>query len=202
MMELFKIRASKASEIMADGKKKDEPSVKLQSIAEDFIKEQIYGYKKTFSSKYTDKGLLMEDEAIDKAIEWINLPFVLKNTERRETDFFSGEPDLILDDCIVDIKNSWSWETFPLFDKTLKNESYYAQMQVYMHLFKKKKAKIVYVLLKTPETYQNIEMTYDHVDKEYRIKSFDVEYNQEYIDKLICRVKHIRQLCEILLKTI
>lgn len=197
-MEQFKIRASRASEIMADGKKKDEPSVKLQTIAEDFLKEQIYGYKKTFSSKYTDKGLSMEDEAIDKAIEWLDIPFVLKNTERKENEFMTGEPDLILNDCIIDIKNSWSWETFPLFDKELKNEAYYAQLQVYMHLFEKDKAKVVYMLLTTPETYQNLAMTYEHVDKKYRMKAFNVEYNQEYIDKLISRVKYVRELCELL----
>lgn len=199
-MEQFKIRASAASEIMADGRKKDEPSIKLQTIAEDFLKEKIYGYKKTFSSKYTDKGLSMEDLAIDKAIEWLDLPFVLKNTIRKETEFFTGEPDIILDDYIIDIKNSWSWETFPLYDKTLKNEAYYAQMQVYMYLFEKKKAKIVYILLTTPETYQNVEMTYEHVGKEYRMKVFDIEYNQGYIDKLISRVKYIREICDNLLK--
>ena len=199
-MEQFKCRASRASEIMADGKKKDEPSIKLESIAEEFLKEQIYGYKKTFSSKYTDKGLSMEDEAIDKAIQWLDIPFVLKNTVRKENEYMTGEPDLILNDCIIDIKNSWSWETFPLFDKTLKNEAYYAQMQVYMYLFEKKKAKVVYMLLTTPETYQNLEITYEHVGKEYRMKVFEVEYNQEYIDKLISRVKYIRELCNNLLK--
>ena len=71
-----------------------------------------------------------------------------------------------------------------------------------MYLFEKKKAKVVYMLLTTPETYQNLQMTYDHVDKEYRIKVFDVEYNQEYIDKLISRVKYIREICNILLKNI
>lgn len=201
-MEQFKIRASAAYEIMADGKKKGEPSVKLFDVAENYLKEKIYGYKKTFSSKYTDKGLSMEDEAIDKAIEWLDIPFVLKNTERKETEFFTGEPDLILDDYIIDIKNSWSWETFPLFDKTLKNEAYYAQMQVYMSLFEKKKAKVVYMLLTTPETYQNMPMTYEHVSKEYRMKVFDVEYNQEYIDKLISRVKYVREICKILLENI
>ena len=45
-----------------------------------------------------------------------------------------------------------------------------------------------------------MQMTYEHVSKEYRMKVFDVEYNQEYIDKLISRVKYIREICKILLE--
>ena len=39
-MEQFKIRASAAYEIMADGRKKDEPSVKLFDVAENYLKEK------------------------------------------------------------------------------------------------------------------------------------------------------------------
>ncbi len=202
-MEQFKIRASGCSQIMTNAKKAGELlSQTTKTYVDAWLKEKIYGYRKQFSSKQTDKGIAYEDEAIDKAIEWLNLPFVLKNEQKFENDFLTGEPDLILDDCIIDIKNSWDCFTFPLFETELPNDDYYWQMQCYMELTGKRKSKVVYVLLTTPETYQNMEMVYDHVPTEHRIKVFEIDYDQEAIDKIKKRVEEIRIYIETKLQTI
>lgn len=201
-MEQFKIRASACGQIMTNAKKAGELSKTTQTYVDAWLKEKIYGYRKQFSSKQTDKGLAYEDEAIDKAIEWLNLPFVLKNEEKFENDFITGEPDLILEDGIIDIKNSWDCFTFPLFETELPNDDYYWQMQCYMELTGKRKAKVVYVLLTTPETYQNMEMVYDHVPTEQRIKVFEIDYDQEAIEKIKQRVEEIRIYIETKLQTI
>ena len=201
-MEQFKIRASACSQIMTNAKKAGELSKTTQTYVDAWLKEKIYGYRKQFSSKQTDKGLAYEDEAIDKAIEWLNLPFVLKNEQKFENDFITGEPDLILDDCIIDIKNSWDCFTFPLFETELPNDDYYWQMQCYMELTGKRKSKVVYVLLTTPETYQNMEMVYDHVPTEQRIKVFEIDYDPEAIEKIKKRVEEIRTYIETKLQTI
>lgn len=201
-MEQFKIRASACGQIMTNAKKAGELSKTTQTYVDAWLKEKIYGYRKQFSSKQTDKGLAYEDEAIDKAIEWLNLPFVLKNEQKFENDFITGEPDLILDDCIIDIKNSWDCFTFPLFETELPNDDYYWQMQCYMDLTGKRKAKVAYILLTTPETYQNMEMTYDHVPTEQRIKVFEIDYDPEAIEKIKKRVEEIRNYIETKLQTI
>ena len=201
-MEQFKIRASACGQIMTNAKKAGELSKTTQTYVDAWLKEKIYGYRKQFSSKQTDKGLAYEDEAIDKAIEWLNLPFVLKNEQKFENDFITGEPDLILDDCIIDIKNSWDCFTFPLFETELPNDDYYWQMQCYMDLTGKRKAKVAYILLTTPETYQNMEMTYDHVPTEQRIKVFEIDYDPEAIEKIKKRVEEIRNYIETKLQII
>lgn len=193
-MEKFKIRASAAGMLMTDPKKKTDLIAKtVKTYIHDWLKEGIYGVKKEINSKYLDKGLMYEDMAIDKAIEWLDLPFALKNTERRTDEWFTGEPDLIVGDTVIDIKNSWSWETFPLFDNEIPTENYYYQVQVYMYLWGLKKASVVYVLLNTPETYSTTEIIYDNVDIKYRIKRYDFEFNPEVIEDLKKRVEVARE---------
>lgn len=193
-MEKFKIRASAAGMLMTDPRKKTDLIAKtVKTYIHDWLKEGIYGVKKEINSKYLDKGLMYEDMAIDKAIEWLDLPFALKNTERRTDEWFTGEPDLIVGDAVIDIKNSWSWETFPLFDNEIPTENYYYQVQVYMYLWGFKKASVVYVLLNTPETYSTAEIIYDNVDIKYRIKRYDFEFNPEVIEDLKKRVEVARE---------
>ena len=189
-MELFKCRASGAGYLMTNPRNKGEQlSETTKTFIQEWLKERIYGFKKEISSKQIDKGLAFEDMAIDKAIEWLNLPFAIKNEQRFEDDFFTGEPDLILSDRIIDIKNSWDCFTFPLFENEIPTIGYMYQVQVYMHLTGLKKASVVYVLLNTPETYNTPEMDYSKVDVKFRIKSFDFDYDEAIIEKLKERVK-------------
>lgn len=188
-MEQFKIRASATGILMTNPRTKSETIAKtVKTFLQDWIKESIYGQRKEINSKYISKGLEFEDMAIDKAIEWLDLPFALKNKRRFSDDFFTGEPDLILSDTVIDIKNSWDCWTFPLFENEIPTDDYFYQVQTYMHLTQKKKASVVYVLLNTPETHNSIEISYDNVDVKYRIKRFDFEYQPEVIEELQKRV--------------
>jgi hypothetical protein len=174
---------------MTNPRTKSETMAKtVKTFLHDWIKEGIYGQRKEIESKYISKGLEFEDMAIDKAIEWLDLPFALKNKQRFSDDFFTGEPDLILSDTVIDIKNSWSCWTFPLFENEIPTDDYFFQVQTYMHLTGKKKASVVYVLLNTPETHNSMEISYDNVDVKYRIKRFDFEYQPEVIEELQKRV--------------
>ena len=51
-----------------------------------------------------------------------------------------------------------------------------------MHLTGKRKAELVYVLMNTPEelTYED-SIDYSEVDSKYRIKRYEIEYNEEDI---------------------
>lgn len=200
MEKIFKIRASAAGQIMSNPlKKTDLLSKTSQTYVFDWLKEQIYGYRKEISNKYLTKGIELEDEAIDRAIEWLDLPMVLKNKDYFEDDFFCGTPDLIDNGIVYDIKNSWSCFTFPLFENEIPTKDYIYQLQVYMHLTGCKKAELVYVLLNTPESMiYETKHNYDNLDKKYRIKSFKIDYDIEIINDLQNRVTNIREF----LKTI
>jgi len=195
-MQKFKIRASASGQIMTNARaKKDLFSKTTLTFVEDWLKESIYGHRKEFSSKQTEKGIRLEDEAIDSAISWLDLPFVLKNEDSFEDKYFTGTPDLILEDEVLDIKCSWDCFTFPLFENEIPTKDYIFQLQVYMELTGKKKARLVYVLLNTPQEINpyGFNADYSTIDTKYRIKTFDLEYDATVISDLKERVEQIRE---------
>lgn len=195
-MNQFKIRASAGGKIMTNPRSKSELISKTAiSYVHDWLKESIYGIKKDFTSKYTEKGTLLEDEAIDKAITWLDLPLVLKNETRFEDDYFTGSPDLILEDEIIDIKLPWDAFTFPLFEDELPEKDYFYQVQIYMHLTGKKKARVVFLLLNTPEEIAKWEAHHDYSDVpiDKRWKAYKVDYDPDVIADLQQRVDNIRE---------
>lgn len=191
----FKIRASASGKIMTNARSKSELlSETTKTYVKEWLIEKIYGIRKEIKSKYLTKGLKLEDTAIDKAIEWLDLPFTIKNEKFFEDDFFCGTPDLIVDNVVYDIKCSWDAFTFPLFENEIPNKDYFYQLQVYMHLTGCKKAVLTYVLLNTPEelTFED-KHNYDNMDKKYRIKTFEIDYSEEVIADLQQRVTNIRE---------
>ena len=78
-MEEFKCRASAAGKLMTNPRNKSESlSETTKTFIQEWMKEQLYGIRKEITTKQMAKGLDFEDEAIDKAIEWLELPFTLK----------------------------------------------------------------------------------------------------------------------------
>ena len=222
-MKEFKIRASQIGKIMTNPISKSETLSKTTiSYLQEWLKEQLYGRKKEFQSKYTDKGNIMEDNSIDFIAEQLEYGFLVKNEQHFENDYMTGTPDLILKDLIIDVKNSWDCFTFPLFDTEIPNKDYYWQLQGYMSLTGKNHAKLIYVLSDTPENliereayyycknngYDELDadiydqfiekMTYNGISAMLKYKVFDVERNQEDIDKIKKRVvdckEYIRNL--------
>lgn len=191
----FKIRASASGKIMTNARSKTELlSETTKTYVQEWAKEHIYGIRKEIKSKYLTKGLKLEDTAIDKAIEWLDLPFTMKNEKFFEDEFFCGTPDLIVNDVVYDIKCSWDAFSFPLFDKEITTKDYFYQLQVYLHLTGCKKAVLTYVLLNTPDELKYEEKhNYDNMDKQYRIKTFEIEYSEEVIADLQQRVTNIRE---------
>lgn len=221
----MKIRCSSLGKIMTNPKSKGEV---LSQTAKTYIKELVIeetlGIKKEFSSRYTDKGNIQEDTAIEMASKVLSLPFALKNTEYFENEFIKGTPDLILEDEIVDIKCSWDGTTFPWFEDELPNKDYYWQMIGYMWLTGRTKARIVYCLVDTPEdivqdeirrtSWKKFEIDvteetetevrakheFSHISENKRIRTYLVELTEEDIAKVTERVleanKYYNELIE------
>ena len=199
----FRCRASAAGKLATNPRSKTEVlSETTKTFAKEWLIEQIYGYRKDIKSKYLDKGNQLEDTGIDKAIEWLDLKFVLKNEKHFEDEFFTGTPDLILEDEVIDIKISYDCFTFPLLENEIPTKDYEHQVQVYMHLTGKKKARVVYLLLNTPENIASWEepKDYETQPKENRIKAFEFEYQPEVIELLKNRVIETRNFLKLLVK--
>lgn len=201
LVNLFKCRASAAGKLATNPRSKTENlSETTKTFAKEWLIEKIYGYRKEIKSKYLDKGNQLEDIGIDKAIEWLDLKFVLKNEKHFEDEFFTGTPDLILEDEVIDIKISYDCFTFPLLENEIPMKDYFYQVQVYMHLTGKRKARVVYLLLNTPEDIASWEepKDYENQPKENRIKSFEFEYQPEVIELLKNRVIETRNFLKSL----
>jgi hypothetical protein len=101
-MKAFKIRCSAIGKIMTNPRTKGEL---LSQTAKTYIEEEVlrakYGIIKTFSSRYTDKGNLVEDEAIDMASNALEIGFLYKNHEHFENDFLTGTPDVNTNDILA-----------------------------------------------------------------------------------------------------
>ena len=131
-MKDFKIRCSAISQIMTNSRSKTEVLGQTsKTYCENWLKEQLYDRKISFSNKYTSKGLIVEQESLDYIAEHLNYGLLVKNEQYFENDFLTGTPDVILKDHLIDVKSSWSFDTFPLFESNI-DKGYYYQAQGYM----------------------------------------------------------------------
>jgi hypothetical protein len=204
--------------------KRDNPelSATCKGYCEDWLKGQVYNRRIEFTNKYTEKGIIMEDSAIDFISEQLKLGMLFKSDTPLEDDFMTGETDVNIPDLVIDAKNSWSWETFPLFDTEIPSDLYYWQLQGYMSLTGKSKSKLCYVLSDTPlhiierearnycffNGYGELDMdifnefhkklTYSDVDPKLKLKVFDIPRDDTAIQAIKDRVVECRKYIETL----
>lgn len=220
----FKIRCSAIGQIMTDPKTKaDKEAGNLSktclTYVYDWIKSQpeFYGKSVNFSSKYTVKGNLCENDSIKFASDYFGWGEVKKNEAELSNEYFTGTPDIILPKSIEDIKNSWSQKTFPLFEKEIPIDGYGWQLQGYMALDNKDQAGLVYTLMDAPESiidkearnkayelgldevdfdlFEEIreQLSYSQYADDLRIKRFFLDKDQNAIDRAYERVELIRK---------
>jgi len=199
----FKIRCSSISDIMTNPRSKtDKLSQTCKTYLETWVKEQIYDDRKYIKSKYLDKGIEVEQDALDYYSEVNNLGFLMINTDYYENEFITGTPDLILLNTVYDFKASWDCFTFPLFE-TEVDKGYWMQLQGYMNLTGNKSAKLVYTLQNTPlELAWGEPKDYSDINYKLRIKEFSFDYDPNFIDLVNERVIECRVYIEEILKTI
>ena len=206
-MKTFKIRCSAIGLIMTNAKSKsDLISKTTASYCKEWMKEQIYSRKKEISSKYFDKGNIMEQNSLDYIASELGYDSLPKNEKSFENDYLTGTPDAIFKDHIIDVKNSWDCFTFPLFYDNVPNKNYYWQAQGYMALTGLDYYRLIYTLMDTPEElikkeYFGSYLDYDtfakhykysDIDSKYRIKVFEIERNDLDIDRIYTRVEECR----------
>lgn len=214
----FKMRCSALGALFTEPRSKSETiSATLKTHLNNWYLEKEYGVRTDMTSRYTDKGIQLEDEAIREYNKLFKTNHV-KNDEYFEDDFIQGTPDIVSDDEVLDIKCSFSLSSFPALETKCPNKAYDYQLQGYMRLTGKSKAKLVYVLLDTPEDiivreaksimYKEklpedfldilIEevresQTYSHIPIEKRIKIFEVDRNEDIIKAIDDKVANARE---------
>lgn len=165
--------------------------------------KRVYGYSKygkwsaavDKGTKYTNKGLLAEQDSID-LVNRLQGGEMIKNEERVNNDFLTGIPDLFKGDniynadYIIDIKTSWDIETF--LDNLGKplNSCYWWQIQGYLAITGAKYGEVSYCLVNTPESLLNHERfklkeRMDNVtdeSPEYKAKEMELVNNMTFND--------------------
>ena len=197
--------------------KKEKLSETTKSYLLELWIEEVWGRKIEFSNKYTEKGILCEEDSLDIASDHYKR-FLLKNKERYTNDFICGTPDVILEDVVIDIKSSWDMKTFMQADG--KNKDYYWQLQGYMDLLSFDNSELAYCLSDAPEhlivseknnifynkgldpqteEYMVLEaqveknMMFDDVPKNKRIKTFQFTKNTKDLERLYSRIIDARE---------
>lgn len=150
---------------------------------------ELTGRRENVVSKYMEKGKSVEDGAIDTLSEYLD-DFIVKNDERKENEYVSGECDIERDDEIIDAKSCWDLFTFETKKNESLNEKYEWQLRVYMWLWEKTKARIAYILEDSPDSIVADEckrLLYqigsDKKDTEiYRMACEQIEFGMKYKD--------------------
>ncbi len=192
----FTIRASEGKLAMTD------PSNKTNALSEttlNWLREKacfdFFGIKKQIDTREMSKGIECEEDSIE-LYNSVNFTSVGKNQITFKKDFFTGTPDLIAQDKVIDIKTSWSFDTFPMFladaEKLVKKSGYEWQVQQYMMLTGKRRAEVAFCFVTTPShlltQYDDLKLhDADLIEESKRITVVELNYSEEKEEKMYQR---------------
>lgn len=183
------IRCSSLPKIMTSPRSKSEVlSETAKSYIKQMAKEDFLGYSSELSNKYLEKGIQCESQSIE-LLNSVLFTSYEKNAERRSNDFLTGEPDIITEDLIIDIKTSWSLDTFPMLVEDVNLKDYEMQLRGYMMLFNVDKAMLAYCMVDTPEhlrSYESEELhMVSHIDPTKRVTMLTIERDEKIEQDII-----------------
>ena len=193
---MIKIRASALGDLMTEPKEKTEILSKgAKTVLDNMAKEFVYGFNEVVSGKYMEKGIIVEDQAI----ELYNSVFFTdykKNTERKTNDWLTGECDIFTGSKIIDIKSSWSLPTFPATQEEGQNKGYEWQLRAYMMLWDVDEAEIAYCMVNTPDElikFEQEELHFvDHIPEHLRVTIVPYKRDKELENKIKVKVEAAR----------
>lgn len=198
------IRASALGEIMAPAKKAGELSAGAKTFIKKAFKEELFGFRDVPTSKYMEKGTLVEQDAIGLYND-VHFTDHVKNTERRQHEgILTGECDIFTGDSVIDIKSCWSLATFPIWPDEAANTGYEWQLRAYMLLWDCPRAELAYCMVTTPEhlrKWENPDMhIVDHIPEHMRITKLafvrDAALETQMIERIRLALAYFDQLKE------
>lgn len=210
MRKLF--RCSSLADLIGNPKGKGEfitetAKSKIRAIA----KEDAFGFKSFTGNQYTNKGLMLEDMAIEMSGKMRFKPYK-KHVGRVDNDLITGECDILdLDNkLIIDTKCTWDIGTHPFFQdeamEKVKKAGYDVQMQAYMWLYDCDFAHVDFWLFPVP-----LELTKDWDDREQlidlvdsisihkRLTTVKIERDESIIDRIKDKIPHCQNYYEKLI---
>jgi hypothetical protein len=188
----MKWRASQIGKLMTTSRSKtDLLSQTAKSYINQIAKEDFYGYESPVINRYLDKGTNQELESI-QLLNAVRFEDFHKNSVRKSNEFITGECDIVTVSSIIDIKTSWSLDTFPELPEDIDSNQYEWQGRAYMMLYDKPEFELVYCMVSTWDEFltqyddKRIHKV-DHIDPAKRITSMlferDMELEQQMIER-------------------
>lgn len=191
----------------------------VKTYLDELFTKAIYIVEKDIASKYFDKGIACEQDALDLLQKCLfKGEFVGKNKKHFKNEMLCGTPDALKKDFVFDTKNAFDVFTF---DKVQLSWDYEWQVRGYMNLTEKKRGFIFYCLIDMPDflmadeerklfysgkflttesqDYKDacIELQrkykYDYLTDAERFKLFEVEYTKEHKDIITQSVSYARK---------
>jgi hypothetical protein len=198
-MREIKFRCSSIGRLMTEPKtlKEGPLSVGAKTYIRELAAQEIFGVDFEISSKYLEKGNIVENDSIAllNRVRGLNLA---KNTERRSNDFITGECDLFDAERRRghDLKSPWSVATFPISEADCIDKLYEWQMRGYMSLWDADEWEVNYALVDTPENligYEPLAMhVVSHIPEHMRLTSWTVRRDKGKEAAMFEKVKHAR----------
>lgn len=172
------------SEVLSEGAK---------TYIKEVAKENFYGYRTDINSKYIFKGRDQEFDSIE-LLNSVRFTNYQKNTVRMVDEWMTGEADIVTDDLIIDVKTSWSLDTFPALAEDGYESKYEWQLRAYMMLYNKPKAELIYCMVTTSNEllneWENLALhRVDHIAPEKRITVLSFERDQDKESDIIEKLK-------------
>lgn len=162
----------------------------------------VYDLSPKLDNKYVNKGNAVEDDSIE-LLNDAEFESYTKNDKRRAViesghRWLTGECDIDTGTEIIDIKSSWSLDTFPAYkddaEKKTREAGYIEQLRGYMYLWNRDRARVVYCIVDTPPELLSDRDDWDlhevsHLESGKRITSVEVERCKEWEAELYERYK-------------
>lgn len=184
-------------------KKDHKPEYDLSEGAKNYtrelVRQMIFDYRPSFSAKETIKGAMVENDSISLYNDVFGTSHT-KNQIRMFNDYLQGECDIdsIDFDLIIDIKSSWSKETFPALEDEIEIGGYEWQGRGYMMLYDRSYFELAFCLVNTPfqllKYESNFETHYvDDIEKELRVTTLRFERDFDLEEKIKYKVGEVKR---------
>jgi hypothetical protein len=203
----MKFHPSSIGKIMTTPKLKGETlSQGAKTYIRKIAKEDFFGYNTELDNKFINKGKEQEQDSID-LINLVRFTNYKKNTIRMDNEWLTGECDILLEDKIIDVKTSWSLETWPATSSEAHESDYEWQGRCYMMLYDKPQFELSFCMVTTKDEFlnqwENLSIhRVDHIAPEKRITSViyerDLEKEQMIRDKCIFASEYYSQYINLL----
>ena len=189
----MKWHPSSIGKLMTNGRGKNEVGATAKSYIKQVAKENFYGYRSEINNKYIQKGLMQEQDSID-LLNTVRFEGYIKNDVRMVNEHMTGEADIITNDSIIDIKTSWSLDTFPVMAEDGYDALYEWQLRAYMMLYDRPKAELIYCMVTTSNEllneWENLDIhRVNHIAPEKRITVLSFERNEDKEIEMLDRLK-------------